>query len=102
METIQEQQVKNSDLEKAKIELALFKRKSEAEFQRDKAKWTNRRRMAWVSLSLLILMTVYLFHYMELPRIEALKGIIEWTYTVFATVVLAYLGFATWQDVKKG
>lgn len=100
MKTVEDKQNTNSYLEKAKIELALFKKKSEAEFERDKKKWTNRRRMAWVSLSSIVLLTIYMFHIMEVPRIEVLKGTIEWVYTLLTTIVLGYLGLATYQDIK--
>jgi len=100
METVEEKENNNSDLQKAKIELALFKKKTEAEFERDKKKWTNRRRMAWVSLIAIVLLTIYMFNFMDTSRIEALKGTIEWVYTLFTTIVLSYLGFATYQDIK--
>lgn len=102
METVEEKETKNSDLEKAKISLALYKKKTDAEFERDKKKWKNRRYMSWIALSSIILMTVYLFHFMDLVRMEALKGTMEWIYTLFTTMVLGYLGLATYEDIKKG
>jgi len=100
METVEQQQ-KNSDLEKARIELALFKKKSEAEFERDKKRWQNRRRMSWIALGSICALTIYLFHFMDPVRIEALKGTMEWVYTLFTTMVLGYLGLATYDDIKK-
>jgi len=100
MVTIESKEKDNSALSKARIELALFKKKSEAEFERDKKKWINRRRMAWMSLFSIVLLTVYMFHFMDPERIEALKGTTEWIYTLFTTVVLGYLGMATYQDIK--
>ena len=63
----------------------------------EKDHWKNRRRMAWLSLiaglgfPLLILFTE-----------SAQLGIVAGAFYAFVgTVVAAYIGFATWDDVAK-
>ena len=82
-------------------ELNLENARKDAELKRDSKKWTNRRRMSWMSLIGLFAMTVYIFYGMPLERIEALKGMIEWMYLLFSSIPLTYLGVATYSDIKK-
>ena len=63
----------------------------------EKDHWKNRRRMAWLSLiaglgfPLLILFT-------ESTQLGIVAGAF---YAFVGTVVAAYIGFATWDDVAK-
>ena len=86
---------------KEEIDLELFEKRSEAEFQRDKKKWTHRRRMAYISLVWLIIMTIYIFVYMDVERISALTGFLEWVYLLFSSIPLTYLGVATYSEIKQ-
>jgi len=62
-------------------------------------RWQNRRRMAWVSLWVMVIMTASFF-IMEEERILALQDILSWTYMSFTSIVGAYMGLATLSGIK--
>lgn len=65
-------------------------------------RWKNRRRMAWISLlSILIVTVILLFGPISIERIKALSNTIEWFYFAMASIIGAYMGFTTWSS-KKG
>lgn len=68
----------------------------------DKIRWQNRRRMAWTSLSSIIVFTGLIF-FTDLVPVEKLKvltEVITWYYFSCATVIGAYMGFTTYASVK--
>ena len=63
-----------------------------------KVRWKNRRRMAWMSLISMILVT-YLILFTNLcppERLKILSEVITWYYFASASVIGAYMGFTTW------
>lgn len=65
-------------------------------------RWKNRRRMAWISLSSMIVVTVILlFAPISIERIKVLSNTIEWFYFSMASIIGAYMGFTTWSSKKK-
>lgn len=64
--------------------------------------WKNRRKMAYIALLSMVLVTAYMLSpYMDLDRIKALESVITWFYTVMASIIAAYMGFTTWAYIKK-
>ncbi|MBT9159409.1 MAG: hypothetical protein DDT26_00668 [Dehalococcoidia bacterium] len=64
--------------------------------------WSNRRRMAWISLIAMLLTTVALLFVVPVPRLEALGGIIDMFYIAMTSIVGAFIGFQAWWNVKRG
>jgi hypothetical protein len=63
-------------------------------------RWKNRRRMAWISLFAILIVTYYMMFKIEVERITALEQVITWFYTVMGSIIASYVGFATFDDVK--
>jgi|PlaIllAssembly_1097288.scaffolds.fasta_scaffold01438_4 hypothetical protein len=66
-----------------------------------KARWTNRRRMAWVSLITIIVLiqeTIFLGTGLSESKLEALSSVINTGIFVLATLVGAYMGLATFAE----
>jgi len=63
-------------------------------------KWKNRRRMAYTALFAMIMMTVCIFFIIKLARLDKIQDAITWGYIMFGSIVLAYLGAATWDGHK--
>jgi len=64
-------------------------------------RWKNRRRMAWLCLcAIFVVMAIALF---KLPndRLEVMKDLIGWFFTVMAGIIGTYVGFSTLDDIKK-
>ena len=64
-------------------------------------RWTNRRRMAWISLISILIVTGILLFVIPESRIEKLSDVISWFYFSMAGIVGAYMGFATMSSIKK-
>ena len=61
--------------------------------------WKNRRRMAWGAFYSILIVTVLCFFYVDLNRLEKLETVITWFYMAMASIVGAYMGFATYASV---
>lgn len=63
-------------------------------------RWKNRRRMAWLSLILMFVMTYFVFFtdYVDIERMKVLKEVVTWFYFACISIVGAYMGFTTWAD----
>lgn len=60
-------------------------------------RWRHRRRLAYTAMIATLATTVYVLGpWMALDRIEATADIISWFYFTMASIVGAYMGFATW------
>jgi polyferredoxin len=65
-------------------------------------RWKNRRRMAWLSLTSMIILT-YLIIFTDLApesKLHVLGDVITWFYFSMASVVGCYMGFTTYARVK--
>ena len=67
-----------------------------------KKRWKNRRRMAWLSLASMILVTgIILFtDIVEIERLKVLTDVITWFYFSCASIIGAYMGFTTYASIK--
>lgn len=68
------------------------------------SQWKHRRRMAYASLVSIIAVTfILLGPWVPVDRVEKLSDLISWFYFSLASIVGAYMGFATWSaKVSKG
>ena len=66
-------------------------------------RWKNRRKMAWVSLLSMVLVT-FLLMFGPIPdsRLKILSEPLTWFYFAMASVIGAYMGFTTWADRSGG
>lgn len=61
------------------------------------SQWKHRRRMAYASLVSIIAVTLILLGpWVPVERVEKLSDLISWFYFSLASIVGAYMGFATW------
>lgn len=64
-------------------------------------KFKNRRRMAWLAMiSMAVYTAVLLTPVIEETRIKSLENILDMFYIAMASIVGAYMGFATWASKK--
>ena len=64
--------------------------------------WKNRRRMAWGAFVSILIVTGACLFYVEETRLERLETVVTWFYMAMASIVGAYMGFATYASVKGG
>lgn len=60
-----------------------------------KLRWQNRRRMAWIALISILVVTILAFFVVEESRLKLLGDVINMFYLSMASIVGAYVGFAT-------
>lgn len=67
-----------------------------------KNRWKNRRRMAWLSLVSMILVTILILFtdVVKIERLNVLTEVITWFYFSCASVIGMYMGATTWASVK--
>lgn len=63
-------------------------------------KWKNRRRMAWVSLYSILIVTILALYSVPMERLVVLEQIITWFYFVLGSIIGAYVGFSTLEEMK--
>jgi len=74
---------------------------SKVEEQITEDRFKNRRRMAWMAMvSMTIYTAILLTPIIETTRIKALENILDMFYIAMASIVGAYMGFATWARKK--
>lgn len=61
----------------------------------------NRRKMAWVALISIMVVTYLAFFHVSIERLKVLGEVITWFYFVMGSIVGAYLGFSTAFDMKN-
>jgi len=59
-------------------------------------RWRNRRKMAWVSLISMLVVTILAFFVIPESRLVLLSEVITWFYFGMVSVIGAYMGFTTW------
>jgi hypothetical protein len=62
--------------------------------------WKNRRRMAWISLISIFVITLLVFFVVPEHRLKLLSDVITWFYFTMASVVGGYMGFTTWAHIS--
>jgi len=67
-----------------------------------KRRWQNRRRMAWVSLLSMIIVTYMILftNLVSVERLGVLSEVITWYYFCSASVIGMYMGATTWASIK--
>ena len=60
-----------------------------------KLRWRNRRRMAWTALVSILVVTFLSFFIVDESRLKLLSDVINMFYLSMASIVGAYVGFAT-------
>ncbi len=64
-------------------------------------RFKNRRRMAWMAItSMAVYTAVILTPLINIERIKSLENILDMFYIAMASIVGAYMGFATWASKK--
>ena len=67
--------------------------------------WRHRRRMAYISLFSILIVTYWCLFTIPIVRIKVLSEIINWFYIIMGTIVSGYIGCATldskWKNDKK-
>lgn len=64
-------------------------------------RFKNRRRMAWMAITTMAVYTaVILTPLIDIERIKSLENILDMFYIAMASIVGAYMGFATWASKK--
>ena len=61
----------------------------------------NRRRMAWISLISLDVVTLCMLFFVQESRLGLLNDLVEMFFLCTSSIVLSYLGVATWTDVTQ-
>ena len=64
-------------------------------------RWKHRRRMAYLAMLSVMLITYCLMFKMPVEKIKVLENIITWYYITMGSIIGAYLGFATLDDKWK-
>ncbi|MCF8019851.1 MAG: hypothetical protein K9L62_10635 [Vallitaleaceae bacterium] len=75
----------------------------EKENELERKKWRGRRKMAWVSLISMILITLIILFTDLCPesRLTILDEVITWFYFACASVIGAYMGATTYAHIKR-
>lgn len=69
----------------------------------EKIRWENRRRMAWLCLISMIVLT-FAITFSELvseKKLQTLSDVITWFYFSMVSIIGFYIGATTWAAVKK-
>jgi len=95
------EEVKIMEEVKVKVEL-VDKPIGNGEKELQKNRWKNRRRMAWVSLISMLLVTsiIILTDVVEIERLTVLKEVITWFYFSCASIIGMYMGATTLASIK--
>jgi len=74
-----------------------------SDIEAERARWKNRRRIAWISLISMILVTCLILFtdLVEESRLQILTEVITWFYFSCASIIGMYMGATTWASVKK-
>ena len=64
-------------------------------------RWYHRRKMAYISLFAILIVTYWCIFEVDVKRLEALDEIITWFYLTLGSIIGAYVGFATLDDKWK-
>ena len=70
-------------------------------FELESRRWTNRRRMAWLSLVFLIFVGLWAMFIADEERLTAIEEILSSVIFATASVVGVYMGLATWAQMGK-
>lgn len=63
-------------------------------------RWKNRRRMAWLAIFSILLVTYLAFYHLPIEKLKLLDNVITWFYTIMGGIVASYMGLVTFDDIK--
>lgn len=74
-----------------------------SDVETERSRWRSRRKMAWVSLVSMILVTVLILFTKIVPetRLTILSDVITWFYFSCASIIGMYMGATTWAAFSK-
>lgn len=61
----------------------------------------GRRKMAWTALVSMLVATVLIYFVIPNDRLSLIDNVSTWFYTIMGSIVLTYVGAATWFDVRN-
>ena len=64
-------------------------------------RWTNRRRMAWLALISIVVVTFMTFFMIPIAKLQVLGEVITWFYFTMTAIVGAYMGLTTLSSMKE-
>jgi polyferredoxin len=64
-------------------------------------RFNNRRRMAWIALFAILVVTTLLLFFIPVEKINALGSVITWFYMAMTTIVGTYMGATTYAYVAS-
>lgn len=64
-------------------------------------RWRHRRRMAYLALFAVFLVTYWAMFVIPIDRLNALDEVITWFFIVMGSIIGAYVGFSTLDDKWK-
>ena len=64
-------------------------------------RWTNRRRMAWLALISIVVVTLCAFFLVPVAKLKVLGEVITWFYFTMTAIVGAYMGLTTLSSMKE-
>lgn len=80
-------------------ETELITKEKENEIERNK--WRGRRKMAWVSLISMIVVTILVLFIVPKDRLTILGDVVTWFYFSMSSIIGFYVGSTTWATIKK-
>ena len=60
----------------------------------------NKRRMAWIALLSILVVTGLMMFVVDMERLDKLSDVVVWFYMSMATVIGAYMGASVYANVK--
>lgn len=64
--------------------------------------WRHRRRMAWTAFISILIVTFLCMFIVDIERLGKLETVVTWFYMAMASIVGAYMGFATYASINGG
>lgn len=63
--------------------------------------WVNRRRMAWLALISIIVITLLALFWISETRLTNASDVLTWFFITMSSIVGAYMGLSTWASIYK-
>ena len=60
----------------------------------------NKRRMAWIALLSILVVTGLMMFVVDMDRLDKLSDVVVWFYFSMASIIGAYMGMTTWAKVN--
>jgi hypothetical protein len=79
------------------VALAETERATETELE---DRFKNRRRMAWLAMIAILIVTVAMMFFIPVEKVKALENTVTWFFMAMTTVIGAYMGATTMQYIK--